>query len=74
LAVIPFVADEVGAGRQGFDAILSDLAIMHVSRRQEQDAGAAFLVADGMELGVASAFRAADTMSQGPPFAPPAQR
>jgi hypothetical protein len=27
-----------------------------------------------MELGVASTFRAADTMGQGPPFPPPAQR
>jgi hypothetical protein len=27
-----------------------------------------------VELGVASAFRAADAMSQGPPFPPPAQR
>ena len=31
-------------------------------------------VADGMEFGVPAAFRAADTMSRGPPFPPPAQR
>src|SRR3546814_10703358 len=47
---------------------------MHVAGGQEQDARATLLVADGMELGVAASLRAADTMSQGPPFAPPAQR
>jgi hypothetical protein len=35
---------------------------------------AAFLVADGMELGVPATLGDADTMSQGPPFAPPAVR
>ena len=73
-AVIALVGDEFGGGRQGFDAELRDLAVMRVSRRQEQDAGAAFRVADGVELGVAAAFRAADAMSQAPPFPPPAQR
>ncbi len=63
-----------GRGRHGLDAKPRDLAIMHVAGRQEQDAGAAFLVADRVELGVAPPFRAADTMSQGPPFPPPAQR
>lgn len=56
------------------DTELRDLAIVNISSRQEQDAGTSFLVADGIELSVASAFRAADTMSQGPPFPPPAQR
>src|SRR3984893_10589481 len=58
----------------GLDATLCDLAVMYVSGRQEQDAGSTLLIADGMELGVAAAFVAADTMSQGPPFPPPAQR
>ena len=60
LAVITLVGDEFGGRRQSLDAALCDLAIMYVSRRQEQDAGAALLVADRVELGVASAFRAAD--------------
>lgn len=68
LAVIAFVGDEFGRGRHGLDAKLRDLAIMDVSGCQEQDAGTAFLVADCVELGVASTFRAADTMSQGPLF------
>src|SRR5208337_1352085 len=66
--------NQFGARRHGLDTALGNPAIMQVSGCQEQDAGPAFLVADGMELGVASAFRAADTMSQGPPFPPPAQR
>jgi hypothetical protein len=36
--------------------------------------GTALLVADGMQLGVPATFGDADTMSQGPPFAPPAVR
>jgi hypothetical protein len=60
--------------RHGIDRQHSDLGIVRVSRRQEQDVGTAFLVADGVELGVATAFGRADTMSQGPPFAPPAVR
>src|SRR5665647_1766916 len=74
LAIVPLVSDEFRRGWHRSDAELRDLAIVHVSGRQEQDAGAALLVADGMELRVSSAFRAADTMSQGPPFPPPAQR
>ena len=65
LAVIALVGDEFGRRRHGCDAALGDLAIVEVSRGQEQ---AAFRVADSMELGVAPAFGAADTMSQGPPF------
>lgn len=74
LAVIALVGDEVGGRRHRFDTEPCDLAIVNVSGRQEQDAGSSFLVADRVELGISSAFRAADTMSQGPPFAPPAQR
>ena len=47
---------------------------MRVARRQQEDVRATFLVADGVELGVSSALGDADTMSQGPPFAPPAVR
>ena len=74
LAVIAFVGYELGRGRHRPYAKLRNLVIMDVAGRQEQDAGSAFLVTDGVELGVATAFRAADTMSQGPPFPPPAQR
>ncbi len=60
------IDDEFGRWRHGRDAKLRSLAIIDDSGRQEQDARAVFLVADGLELGVASAFRAADIMSQGP--------
>jgi hypothetical protein len=43
---IPLVGDEFGRGRHGRDTQLGDLAIVHVSGRQEQDAQTAFLVAD----------------------------
>lgn len=36
--------------------------------------GTTLVVADGVELGVPATFGRADTMSQGPPFAPPAVR
>ena len=74
LAVIALVSDKLGGWRHRVDAELGNLAIMNVSGRQEQDAGPPLLVADGVEFGVSSAFRAADTMSQAPPFPPPAQR
>ena len=74
LTVIALIRDEFGRRWHGLDATLCDLAVMYVSGRQEQDAGSPLLIADGMELGVAAAFGAADTMSQGPPFPPPAQR
>ena len=51
-----------------FNTAPGDLAIVDVSRRQEQDDRTAFRVADRVELGVGSTFRAADTMSQGPPY------
>src|SRR5690606_5474318 len=74
LAVIAFVGDQFGRGRQRLDALLRDLAIVRVARREYQDERAALVVADGMELGVAAPFGAADTIGQAPPFAPPAQR
>lgn len=74
LAVIAFVGNQFGRGWHRLDALLRDLAIMGVSRGQEQDEGPALVVADSMELGVTAPFGAADTIGQGPPFAPPAQR
>ena len=68
------VLDELRGGRQGFDTQPRHVAVMDVAGRQEQDDRAGFRVADRVELGVASTFRAADTMSHGPPFPPPAQR
>lgn len=68
LAVITFVGDKFGRGRQGLDAQLGHLAIVDVAGCQEQDVRATFRVAEGVELGVASALRAAYTMSQGPLF------
>ena len=68
LAVIALVRDELSGGRQGFDTQPRHLAVMEVAGRQEQDVTATYRVADGMELGVPSAFRAADTMSHGPLF------
>ena len=47
---------------------------MRIARRQQEDLWTAFLVADGVELGVPAPFGDADTMSQGPPFAPRAVR
>ena len=74
IAVITLVRDQVLRGRHGIDRQHGDLGIVRIAWRQEQDVGTAFLVADGVELGVAAAFGRADTMSQGPPFAPPAVR
>ena len=73
-AVIDLVGDEFGGGRHGFDTALGDLAIMDVSWCQEQDEGPAFRIADSVKLGVTAPLGAADTMGQGPPFPPPAQR
>src|SRR6185295_2891379 len=66
--------DQLGRGRKRLDAGPRDRAVVGVAGRQDEDERAALGVADGVELGVAAAFGAADTMSQAPPFAPPAQR
>ena len=42
--------------------------------REIEGQGPAMFVAQGMDLGVASALCAADGLSRGPPFPPPAQR
>ncbi len=48
---------------------------MRIARCQQEDVRAAFLIADGVELGVAATFGDADTnMGQAPPFAPQAVR
>ena len=60
--------------RRGIDRQYGDLGIVRVAGRQEQDVGASLLVADCVEPGVPPAFGDADTMSHGPPFAPPAVR
>ena len=74
VAVVAFVGDQVVRGWNGIDRLDRDLDIMRVARRQQEDVRASFLVADGVELGVPATFGDADTMSQGPPFAPPAVR
>lgn len=47
---------------------------MRVARHQKKDAWAAFLVADGVKLGVPAALGHADTIGQGLPMPPPAVR
>lgn len=74
LAVVALVGDEFGGWWQCGDAGPGDLAVVDVPRRQKEDMRAAPGVADGMDLGVPTAFGVADTMGQGPPFPPPAQR
>jgi hypothetical protein len=54
--------------------LLRNFAVMHIAGREHQDKRTTFVVADGVELGVAATLGEADTMGQGPPFAPPAQR
>lgn len=74
VAVVALVSDQIIRWRNGIDRQHRDLVIVGVSGRQQEDVGMALLVADGVELGVPAAFGDADTMSQGPPFAPPAVR
>lgn len=71
---ISLVRDEILGRRRGIDRQHGDLGIMCFPERQEEDVGAAVLVADRMGRGVSSAFGDFDTMSKGPPFAPPAVR
>ena len=68
-AALVLVGDEFGGGRLHRDANLRDLAVVEASGRQKQDAVAAPAVADGMEITVAAAIRAADAMAKGPPSA-----
>lgn len=70
LAVVAFVGDQFSGGRQGLDAQLGHLAIVDVAGCQEQDVRTPLRVAESGEFGVASALRAADTLSQAPPLFP----
>ena len=74
VAVVALVGDQIIRRRHGVDGQHGDLGIVGIAGRQQEDVGAAFLVADGVELGVPASLGRADTMSQGPPFAPPAVR
>lgn len=74
VAIIALVGDQIIRRRNGIDGEYGDLGVVGVAGRQQEDVGTAFLVADGVELGVPASLGRADTMSQGPPFAPPAVR
>ena len=74
IAAIAFIADQFSRGRHGRDAGLGDLHIVNISGGYHQHAGTALHVADGVDLGVSPAACLADTIGQGPPFAPPAVR
>lgn len=74
VTVVAFVGDQIVGWRHSVDGLDRDLGIMRIAGRQQEDVRAALLVADGVEFGVPATFGDADTMSQGPPFAPPAVR
>ena len=74
VAAIAFVPNEFSRRRHGSDAGFGDLHIVYISGGYHQDMRASLFVADGVDLAVPAAACLADTIGQGPPFAPPAVR
>jgi hypothetical protein len=62
------------ARRQPFEELRSSRAISHLSARQHESNRATQLVGQGMDLGRASAARAANRLIQLPPLPPDAER
>lgn len=52
VTVISFVSDRFGRARHSDDTLLGALPIMHIFRGYEQNTGAPFHIADGVDLGV----------------------
>jgi len=74
VAVIALVGNQLARRRQCRDTVLGNPHIVRVSGGQQQNPRPSLPIADGVELGVSTAAGLADTMGQGPPFAPPAVR
>ena len=74
VGVVSFVGDQFVARRQRFDTLHRDRDIRDISGSYDERPGAAAFVAQGMKFGLASMLGTADTIGQGPPFAPPAVR
>ena len=73
-ATIAFITDEFARRRHGGDTLYGNTHIVNISGRYEQNQRPAFQIADGVDLGVSATPCLADTIGQGPPFAPPAVR
>lgn len=74
VAAIAFVADQFGRRWHGGDAGLGYPHVVDIAGGYHQDVRAAFRIADGVDLAVSTPACLADTIGQGPPFAPPAVR
>jgi len=74
VGVIGLVGEKVSRPRQMRGEHDGALDVGGLAGREIEGQGPAMFVAQGMDLGVASALCAADGLSRGPPFPPPAQR
>ncbi len=67
-AIVASIGDEMGGWRQGAEHETGTLVITHLAFREEQDDRPAVTVADGVQLGVQSAFGPPDTTGNIPFF------
>ena len=74
VGVIPSISDEPSDGPSGIDQGSGQTDVVGVATAEQQDAGAASIVGQPMQLGGSSAARAAYCLEEVPPFAPAAER
>lgn len=73
-AVIPFIGQNIFGWRHRIKTGFGNFAIMHIPACQEKHARSAKPICYSVDFGVRSTFAATNSMGQGPPFAPRAQR
>lgn len=74
IAVIGFVSEHDGAGRQIVQKDICGSAIGNLAAGQQEAERPAFAVGERMELAVAAAPADPDCLKERPPFPPPAER
>ena len=74
VCIVGFIGKQITGLRQGSAKHDSTLDVGGLARCQIENQRTALLVAYGVNLGVTASFGAANGLSRGPPFPPPAQR
>lgn len=74
VGVVPSIGDEPSDRPCGIDQGGGQADVVGIAAAEQQDAGAALVVGQPMQLGGSSAARAAYPLEEVPPFAPAAER
>ena len=74
VGVVAAVGDQASHWAGPLEQGAGDADVVDIAGTQQQDAGAAQAVCQGVELARLAAAREAERLDVGPPFAPPAER